>query len=269
MKYRINGFDQIKAFYSLVFENKHPIKPQHISLYVFLINQNNRNNWVEWFKCPFDLAMAGACIGNKRTYYNCLNDLQSWGLIQYKKGVNDWKAPQIKIEVLKCTATETATETATVPQSEPLLQQPEEQALQQLLPHIYKPLTSNLKLIMANVGDFKKMINSFIKEKKQESNKKNEFDLSFVSTPMRPLVLEFIRYRRQDIKKPFKTERGVVTFYNKLIELSNNNYTKAKELVEHAKGKEWQSVYPIKSEPQKSDSKITNKNINDLWNSRK
>ena len=118
MAYRINGFDQIKAFYSIVFEQKYDIRPQHISLYVFLINQNNRNNWVEWFKCPFDLAMAGACIGNKKTYYKCLSDLQDWGLIKYEKGINDYKAPKIKIEVLNCTAIDTAT----VPQSEPLLQ---------------------------------------------------------------------------------------------------------------------------------------------------
>lgn len=113
---RINGFDQIKALYSLVFEQKHAFKPQHISLYVFLINQNNRNMWVEWFKCPYDLAMAGACIGSKKTYYSCLNDLQDWGLLHYQKGSNEWKAPMIKLEVLKCTSTYTSS----VPQSEPL-----------------------------------------------------------------------------------------------------------------------------------------------------
>jgi len=136
MEYRINGFNQIKAFYSLVFEQKHNIKPQHISLYIFLVNQNNRNKWVEWFKCPFDLAMAGACIGNKKTYYNCLSDLQEWKLIRYEKGVNEWKAPRIRLEVLNCTASETAS----VPQSEPLgipLPIP-------LLTHIYKHITDNI-----------------------------------------------------------------------------------------------------------------------------
>lgn len=137
MEYRINGFDQIKAFYSIVFEQKYEIRPQHVSLYVFLINQNNRNNWVEWFKCPFDLAMAGACIGNKKTYYKCLSDLQDWGLIKYEKGINDYKAPKIKIEVLNCTSPDTAA----VPQSEPLptpLPTPQDT-------HIYKPITDKPK----------------------------------------------------------------------------------------------------------------------------
>ena len=167
MKYRINGFDQIKAFYSLVFENKFPVKPQHISLYVFLINQNNRNNWVEWFKCPYDLAMAGACIGNKNTYYKCLDELQEWNLIKYQKGINNWKAPLIKLEVLKCTSTDTSTDTATVPQSEPLLIQ----LPQQVLIHIYKPITNNLKLITDNIDVFSSKFNEIIKELKSKPEK--------------------------------------------------------------------------------------------------
>ncbi len=144
---RINGFEQIKAFYSIVFEQKYPIKPQHISLYVFLINQNNRNNWVEWFKCPFDLAMAGACIGSKATYYQCLKDLKEWNLLDFEKGVNNWKAPKIKLEVLNCTPTYTST----VPQSEPL-SVPAPEPLSVLLPiHIYKLITNNLKLITLNL----------------------------------------------------------------------------------------------------------------------
>ena len=109
---RINGFTQIKAFYSWTFDNQDKqIKPHHISLYLFLLNQNNRANWIEWFKCPYDLAMTGSCIGSKKTYYKCLNELEEWKLIEYKRGLNEWKAPLIKLEVLKCTST--------VPQSEP------------------------------------------------------------------------------------------------------------------------------------------------------
>jgi len=138
---RINGFHQISAFYSIVFNQQYDFKPQHVSLYVFLLNQNNRNNWVEWFKCPIDLGMTGSCIGSKKTYYACLDDLQSWGLLNYEKGENMWKAPKISLVVLKSTSTNTSTYTSTVPQSEPLpilLPEP-------LPTPIYKPITSNLK----------------------------------------------------------------------------------------------------------------------------
>lgn len=149
---RINGFEQIKGFYSWTFENQGiGVKPQHISLYLFLVNQNNRNNWVEWFKVPFDLGMAGSCISSKKTYYKCLADLQEWNLIYYQPGVNNWKAPLIKLEVLK--------DTSTVPQSEPqlapqVLPQHIQQLVLQATPqpiHNIKLLTSNLQLVTYNI----------------------------------------------------------------------------------------------------------------------
>lgn len=174
---RINGFEQIKGFYSWVFENQDKnIRTTHISLYMFLINQNNRNNWVEWFKCPFDLAMSGSGITNKNTYYKTLADLQEWKLIEYKKGVNNYKAPLIKIEVLF--------DTATVPQSEPQLQ-PQVlplplPLLQPQLANNIKLLTNNLKLITVNVErvlDFLKS-ESDSTEKKEKHEKIEERDIS-------------------------------------------------------------------------------------------
>lgn len=160
MTYRINGFEQIKAFYSWVFNNaQERVTPQHISMYLFLVNQNNRNNWVEWFKCPLDLGMAGACIGNKKTYYKCLAELSDWGFIEYERGINEYKAPLIKLEVLKSTTADTAT----VPQSKPL-PIPQHTPLPIPLPiplptHIYKLVTDNLKPITDNY----KEVESFIK----------------------------------------------------------------------------------------------------------
>lgn len=165
---RINGFEQIKGFYSWVFSNQElNIKPQHISLYLFLVNQNNRNSWAEWFKVPFDLAMAGSCISSKKTYYNCLEDLAEWRLISYVKGANAYKSAVVKLEVLK--------DTSSVPQSEPLLEpqvtpQPEPQLEPQLEPqgtHYIKPKTINLKPKTGNEKgspDFEKI---FLEESSQ------------------------------------------------------------------------------------------------------
>ena len=89
-----------------------------------------------------------------------------------------------------------------------------------------------------------------LKELKNIKNTKKEFDLSFVDVVFMPLVKDFIQYRKE-IKKAYKTERGVKQFYNELRKLSNGNYQTAKKLVEHAKGKEWQTVYPIKHEENK------------------
>ena len=219
MGYRINGFDQIKAFYSVVFEQEHDIKPQHISLYNFFINQNNRNNWVEWFKCPYDLAMAGACIGSKKTYYKCLNDLQEWGFIQYQKGVNDWKAPKIKIEVLKCTSTYTAT----VPQSKPLhipLPTPLHIPLPEPLPtHKYKLVTSNIKHIINNIEKVVAFLNNDNNDLNKEENKFSRFnDEDYLKEIQDHLKNSLITISFEDIKtqaKIFVSEKLVSGDTNK------------------------------------------------------
>ena len=144
--YRINGFEQIKAFYSWVFNNVElRITPQHISLYLFFVNQNNRVNWAEWFKCPMDVSLMGSCIGNKKTYYNCLADLIKWELIEYQKGANEWKAPMLKLVVLNSTSISDSTVPLSAPQVVPLPTP---------LPYrVYKLLTDNIKLITDNLDE--------------------------------------------------------------------------------------------------------------------
>ncbi len=160
--FRINGFEQIKAFYAWVFNNPDKARPTHISLYLFLINQGNRANWVEWFKCPYDLAMQGACIGNKGTYYKCLGDLQLWGLINYKRGINSHMTPQINL--IQLYKSEPLSEQVTVPLPGPL-PVPLTVPLPGPLPvPIYKLLTSNLKLITDNIEDVLEFLKG--KEKK-------------------------------------------------------------------------------------------------------
>jgi hypothetical protein len=97
--YRIDGFEQINAFYKWIFDNPDKAKPNHISLYWYLFSQANQVKW-ESFRCPYYLAMKGARIGNNGTYYNCLDDLQKWGLIEYKKGINNYNAPVITLVCL-------------------------------------------------------------------------------------------------------------------------------------------------------------------------
>lgn len=173
MKPRINIYEQISAFYSFVYENPDKINKSHVALYMFLINQNNRSNWSEWFKLPYDLAMAGACIGSKGTYYKCLNELQSWKLIKYKKGENDYKAPQISIIVLS------KSEQLTVPLSEPLTvpltgqlsEQLSEQLSVLLTGNIDILITSNYKLITDNIKKWIKSELDSLEKPKRASRK--------------------------------------------------------------------------------------------------
>ena len=166
----MNGFEQIKSFYSWVFNNPDKVRPTHISLYLFLWNQANRANWAEWVKCPYDLAMQGACIGNKGTYYSCLDQLQKFGLIEYQKGINNFKAPLIKLICLYDSVPLTGH--VTVPQSEPLpVPLPVPQTVPQTVPlpvPIYKLITDNLKPITDNYAIFEKFVLDLGKKNKKE-----------------------------------------------------------------------------------------------------
>ncbi len=154
MEYRLDIFKQIRGYYSIVFSGEHEIKPMHTSLYMFLLNQNNRCNWAEWFKCPFDLAMMGSGINAKGTYYKTLNDLQKFGFIKVIKGVNNFKAPKIKIINLESSVSNL------IPLSEPLLDtQPIPLGIPLLVPlpiplpiHIIKQITDNNKQVTDNIN---------------------------------------------------------------------------------------------------------------------
>jgi hypothetical protein len=95
--FRINLFEQLSAFYELIWFSDFNFKSHHVAMYIFMLNQNNRCNWSLWFDFPFDLGKKGACIGSKKTYYQTIKDLQEQGLIRYEKGANEYRAPRVQL----------------------------------------------------------------------------------------------------------------------------------------------------------------------------
>lgn len=228
---RINGFEQMKAFYSWVFENQDKIKAHHISLYMFLLNQNNRNGWVEWFKCPFDLAMGGSCIGSKKTYYQSLQDLQDWELIQFTKGVNNWKSPLIKLEVLKCTSTIPQCEPQLLPQVVPL-ELP--QHILQLIPLLTPLRVTDIKLLTDNIKpitDNLKQIIDFLFKKETKFN----FRQSLISYGFdEKLVNDWLAVRKT--KKATNTETAFKSF---IAEVEKKPTTNINEILKTCCEKSW------------------------------
>lgn len=235
MKPRINLFSQIGAFYSFVFDNQEKVNQSHVSLYMFLLNQNNRSNWSEWFKSPYDLAMAGACIGSKSTYYKCLNDLQEWKLIKYLKGKNDAKAPMISIIQLS------NNEPLTVPLSEPLTVplsgNLSEQLSVLLTGNIDILITDNYKLITDNI--YKWIETELATDQKPKKSTFEDRKLKFASTlePFvsiygRNLLNEFYKYWtepnksgtkfRQEMERTWDLSRRLETWSRNDKNFKNN-----------------------------------------------
>ena len=241
MAQRINGFEQIKGFYSWVFNNPDKIRPTHISLYLFLLNQNNRSNWVEWFKCPYDLAMQGACIGNNGTYYKGLDDLKAWNLIDYQKGINNFKAPLVKLFVLY------ENEQVTVPLSEQLseqlsVQQTAQQPVQlsaQLPVHIYKLITDNIETINNRQDEFLCLIKNFINPKSKV------IDLSFYQKDFIPIVEKWLLKKKKK-KQEYKGQTSINTFCKKLIEYSNGDAIIAEAIIEQSIANNWAGIFELK-----------------------
>jgi len=229
----MNGFEQIKAFYSWVFNNPDKIRPTHISLYLFLWNQANRANWVEWFKCPYDLAMQGACIGNKGTYYRCLDDLKEFGLIDYKKGINNFKAPLVHLIQLYNSGQ--LTEQVNVPLSEPQtvpLSVP--QCEPQHVP-IYKLITNNLKPITENFPDFEKFILKLGKSKPKKQTQPEALQFPFTGP-------EFLKAWNEIITLPSWRKKPLSALQKALNQLSKYDEEYSVKLIEKAHAGNYQGV---------------------------
>ncbi len=232
MAYRINGFEQIKGFYSWVFNNPDKVRPTHISLYLFLLNQNNRSNWVEWFKCPYDLAMQGACIGNKGTYYKCLDDLKSWGIIDYKKGINNYKAPIVKL--FQMYDNEQLTEQVTVPLSEP-------QTVPLTVP-IYKLITDNEKLLTENIESVKVFILELKKKNTGKDNKEKNNIFNFKNQLLNLGVDEKIATDWMLVRKNKKATNTETAFNSLKSQIEKSGLT-ANECIKIAVERSWSGFY--------------------------
>lgn len=212
----MNYIELINRFWNC--SKERAFNPSDCMLYFYLLDTCNALHW----KQPFgqsDRYLSMVLGISVPTVREAKNRLKQRGLIDFKapekgsKGIEG--QTKYSFSTVQINYTDTLTDACTVPLTVPLTDA------------CTDPLTNN-KL-----------------NKTKQNKEKKDFDLSFVDIVFLPIVKDFIEYRKQ-IKKPYKTEQGVKTFYNEVVKLSGNNFQKAKKLAEHAKGKEWQTVYEIK-----------------------
>jgi hypothetical protein len=73
------------------------VKPQHRSLYYFLLGYARRRGNVTRFNMPYENGLHGSGIGSWATYDAALRALHAWGFIVYTPGANRYKAPVIEL----------------------------------------------------------------------------------------------------------------------------------------------------------------------------
>ena len=65
---------------------------------------------------------------------------------------------------------------------------------------------------------------------------------------LKEIVVDFFNYRKKDLKKPIKTQRGLDRLINRLKNLAGANVYLAKMICEQSKDHEWQDVFELKKE---------------------
>ncbi|WP_332578445.1 hypothetical protein [Algoriella sp.] len=82
-----------RNFWDFSFENPDKIKPNHIAVYFFAIEQCNRLGWKRKFSLPSSMVMEATSIRSYNSYIKVLNDLIDYGFIELiEKSKNQFTA---------------------------------------------------------------------------------------------------------------------------------------------------------------------------------
>jgi uncharacterized protein YdaU (DUF1376 family) len=85
------------------------------------------------------------------------------------------------------------------------------------------------------------------KEEKSRIKKSQILDpFSFCSESFIPVWEKWLNYRKE-VRKPYRTETGMITKYNELVSLSGNDASKALAIVDQSIGNEWTGFFPLKT----------------------
>ena len=90
---KINIYSLYRNFFDWAFENPDKIKPNHIAIFSFAVEQCNRFGWIPQFGFPTSMAMAVTGIHSYNTYIKAFNDLVEFGFFKLiKKSQNQFTA---------------------------------------------------------------------------------------------------------------------------------------------------------------------------------
>ncbi len=80
---------------------------------------------------------------------------------------------------------------------------------------------------------------------KNEKHYKNKYNLGFLDKEFSVVFNEWLDYKKA-IKDAYKTQQSVELAYKKLLKLSNNNPTLAREIIEESMANGWKGLFELK-----------------------
>jgi hypothetical protein len=96
---KLNTYTCNEHFRRIFSTKAHQGKPEHIAIFWFLTELNNRLNWIDDFGLPIYNAMEEVKIRNLKTFSKYLQDLHDWGIIEIlSKSVNQHTSTVVSIK---------------------------------------------------------------------------------------------------------------------------------------------------------------------------
>ena len=126
--------------------------------------------------------------------------------------------------------------------------------VQQNLTSVQQNLTQSNKIKENKIKENKEKEikeNNNKEEIKKEEKKKFSFDFSNFDENFIEHVNSWLDYKKER-KEPYKSQKGLNAFYNKLIDYSKNDPDTAKKIIEQSMANNWAGIFELKESQQKN-----------------
>lgn len=92
----MNYIKHLNSIFDL-FHKDSNLNPTHISLYMALFQEWNKNRFADQFSVSRSQLMKTAKIGSKSTYHRCISNLDEWKYISYHPSRNPHKGSEVQM----------------------------------------------------------------------------------------------------------------------------------------------------------------------------
>jgi len=262
----MTGYEYTRKIFNWSFENSDKSNPTLISLYLFLVETNNRLGWKEKFGITFRECGEACGIKSYNTYKKNFDILVKEGFIKIvQKSINQYSANIIalsKFDTPLDKALDTPLDKALDTPLDKALNRPHDKARETFLKQTNKQTTNKETIKQLQKEDFLFLIESkeflnFLKEEKMQLKKIDEkTDLqslynsyNFFDSEFSEIWKEFLQVKKK--KKASLTIRAQKTQLEKLLKYSDGKKEIAREILEKSVNAGWLDIYPLKENQNK------------------